>query len=61
MYLAVSKKGFGNRISSMVLIVEFMKVKQVIFIPDQWKRENEMVKDDFMMLNVMKFMLVILR
>ena len=43
MYPGVSKKVAGNKISSMVLIVEFTKAKQVIFILDQWKKENEIM------------------
>ena len=50
-----SEKETGNKISSMVLIVEFLIAKPVIFTLGQWKKAKETEEEGFTTLNEMKF------
>ena len=61
MDLVVSKKDSGIKINLMVQTAESMTLKLEKCTQDQWKMTRGMEKEDFMMLNVMKYILVTLR
>ncbi len=61
MDLVVSKKDSGIKINLMVQTAESMTSKLEKCTRDQWKMTKGMEEEDFMMLNVMKYILVTLR